>query len=101
MKLTRILTIASCVLFTAPSFAADTVDFARYMQSPASISAIASAVASVGACSVPLEFDETKSEDETRLGIHCRGTEDDESSIFVRFVDDGYSIIPKGFDYAG
>ncbi len=101
MKLTGILTIASCLLFSNQALASDEVDFARYMQSSAAISAIASAVASAGGCSVPLEFEEIKSEGEVSLGVHCRGTEDDEVSIFVRFIDDGYSFMPVGFSYAG
>lgn len=101
MKLTGILTIASCLFISNQAFAADDVDFSRYMQSSAALSAIASAVASTGGCSVPLVFEEIKSDGETSLGIHCHGTEDDEISVFVRFQDDGYSFMPIGFDYAG
>ncbi|HHB81727.1 MAG TPA: hypothetical protein ENK83_08320 [Aliiroseovarius sp.] len=76
-------------------------DFSTYMQSSQALSAIASAVDSAGGCSVPLEFDERRENGQVVLGVHCRGTEDDEISIFVTFMDDGYSLLPLRFDYAG
>lgn len=76
-------------------------DFSKYMQSSQALSAIASAVDSASGCSVPLEFDELRENGQIVLGVHCRGTEEDEISVFVTFMDDGYSLLPLKFDYAG
>lgn len=83
------------------AMAQDAPDFSKYMQSSQALSAIASAVDSASGCSVPLEFDEMRENGQVVLGVHCRGTEDDEISIFVTFMDDGYALLPLRFDYAG
>jgi len=61
----------------------------------------ASAVAAAGVCSVPLAFEEEVSQYSRVLGVHCRGTEDDEFSVFIKFMEDEHSLLPVSFDYAG
>ncbi|MEM7597018.1 MAG: hypothetical protein AAF382_04915 [Pseudomonadota bacterium] len=95
------LSLAALAIAATGQAHAGDVDFATYAQSPAALSAIASAVASAGGCSIPLEFDETVGNGERMLGVHCRGNADDEFSAFVRFLDDGFSLLPLGFEYAG
>ncbi|MEM7215943.1 MAG: hypothetical protein AAF423_10410 [Pseudomonadota bacterium] len=101
MKKFLLLTATLLAMNTSPVIAGDKVDFSQYAQSPAALSAIASAVSAAGGCSVPLTFEETKSDGERVLGVRCQGTEDDEVSIFIRFMDDGFSLLPVSFEYAG
>ncbi|MEP0521373.1 MAG: hypothetical protein ABJO09_15965 [Hyphomicrobiales bacterium] len=90
-------------LLGATTFASgqDNVDFGKYGQSAATLSAIASAVAFVGPCSVPLIFEETRSEEGVQLAVHCRGNEEDEASVFIQFIGDDALLLPKNFEFAG
>ena len=84
--------------------AEEPADFERFLQSPASAAAIASAIAMVGVCSVPLEFDQAAGDDGTSIsmGVHCFGAEHDEASVSINFEDYGNgNIIVRGFDLAG
>lgn len=98
-----LLAASAFVIVLAPSaYAQDAVDFAPYMQSPAAISAIASGVSMASGCSVPLQFDEELTDTGRTLGIHCRGTADDEMSVFLLFDDYGEgNIFLRGIELAG
>lgn len=83
------------------SHAEQKADLSTYTKSPAAFAAVASAVAAAGKCSVPLAFEEKISPNSRVLGIHCRGTKDDELSIFIEFMEDEHSLLPTSFSYAG
>ncbi|MEO1703325.1 MAG: hypothetical protein AAFR71_14865 [Pseudomonadota bacterium] len=96
--------LAMALLLPITAHAQEPADFERFLQSPAAAAAIASAVAMVGGCSVPLSFDQTNGDNETSvsIGVHCFGTQDDEASITINFEDYGNgNIIVRSFDLAG
>ncbi|MEL6819936.1 MAG: hypothetical protein AAFP80_14910 [Pseudomonadota bacterium] len=104
MTLLKKSLFAIAVAMPVTAQAQEPADFERFLQSPAAAAAIASAVAMVGGCSVPLEFDQTAGDDVTSIsmGVHCFGTEDDEASVSINFEDYGNgNIIVRGFDLAG
>ena len=96
-----LFTLLGTALSTGSASAGDKVDFSRYMQYPPALNAIASAVSAVGGCSVPITFEEQKEDGMRILSIYCFGTEEDEMAITIRFMDDGVSLLPVKFDYAG
>ena len=104
MKTIRSCLIIASLLTPIHVQAEEPADFERFLQSPAAAAAIASAVAMVGGCSVPLEFDQTAGNDGTSIAmsVHCFGSEDDEASVSINFEDYGNgNIIVRGFDLAG
>lgn len=101
MKNSLIAGISIVLGATTYASAQDTVDFGKYGQSAAAMSSIASAIALTGSCSVPLIFEETRVDGEVQLAVHCRGTEDDEISVFIQFIGDDTFLMPKSFEFAG
>ena len=96
--------LAATLFMSIGAHAEEPVDFERFMQSPAAAAAIASAVAMMQGCSVPVEFDQAGGSDGTSvsIGVHCYGIEDDEASVSINFEDYGDgNIIVRGFDLAG
>ncbi|MGI9415696.1 MAG: hypothetical protein ACR2PM_18615 [Hyphomicrobiales bacterium] len=82
--------------------AAADIDWHKYMQSAANVSAIAAAVAMVDDCSKKLVIEETVSEASVRLSFMCNGTEDEEAAAFIEFHKFGDDVlVPKKFEFAG
>lgn len=95
------LTAAVALLATGGAATAGPVTWDRYMTSAANVAAIASAVASVGNCSKPLEFDELEEDGKVYLTVNCNGDEDEEAAVIIEFQDLGDLLLPMGFQYAG
>ena len=82
--------------------AAAEIDWQKYMQSAANVSAIAAAVALVDNCSKKLEIVESITEGAIRLDFICTGSEEEEATgsiEFLRFGDDG--LVPQRIIFAG
>ena len=90
----------SLMLGGAPAQAGQ-VGWDKYMNSAASVAAIAAAVAMVGKCSKPLEFDEMKQDGQVLLTVLCNGSEDEEFAVIVTFDDFDGALIPNGYQLAG
>ena len=95
-------TIGALTAASTTAFADDKkVDWDTYMRVPVAISAIGAAVSLASPCGKDLIFEETVSETERGIAIHCPGASGYDFSVFVRFNVYGDQIIPAGFDLAG
>jgi len=82
--------------------AAADIEWRKYMQSAANVSAIAAAVAMVDHCSKKLMIEETVSETTVRLSFLCTGSEDEEAAAFIEFHKIGDdTLLPGKFEFAG
>ena len=93
--------IAVSITLNATVAQAGQVGWDKYMNSAANVAAIAAAVALVGNCSKPLEFDETRQDGQINLTVLCSGGEDEEAAVIVTFDDLGGTLIPNGYQFAG
>lgn len=93
--------IAASLMLGGASAQAGQVGWDKYMRSAASVAAIAAAVALVGECSKPLEFEEMKQDGQVLLTVFCNGSEDEEFAVIVTFDDFGDGLIPNGYQLAG
>lgn len=89
------------VALSATVAQAGQVGWDKYMNSAANVAAIAAAVALVGNCSKPLEFEEAREDGQIRLTVLCNGGEDEEAAVIVTFDDLGGTLIPHGYQFAG
>ncbi len=96
-----VATIALSVALIATVAQAGQVGWEKYMNSAANVAAIAAAVALVGNCSKPLEFEEARQDGQIRLTVFCNGGEDEEAAVIVTFDDLGGTLIPHGYQFAG
>ena len=91
----------ACLLSSQDAAAAD-IEWRKYMQSAANVSAIAAAVAMVDGCSKKLLIDETVSDTTVRLSFLCTGSEDEEAAAFIEFHKIGDdTLLPGKFEFAG
>ena len=91
----------ACLLSPHQAVAAD-IDWRKYMQSAANVSAIAAAVAMVDGCSKKLLIEETVSDTTVRLSFLCNGSEDEEAAAFIEFHKIGEdALLPGKFEFAG
>ena len=89
------------VILSAPA-TANEIDLSKYMRSASTLSALASALAAVDDCSVPIQIAEEELDGKLRLMFHCQGSEDDEAASGVEFDVYGEDlIIPSRFLFAG
>ncbi len=80
------------------------IDWQKYMQSSANVSAISAAVAWVDGCSKkPLLIEELKpGEGKVLLTFTCDGNEDERATAIIEFNSYGNgNLFPKKFDFAG
>lgn len=110
MKYTKIkarIFLLSCLVWTgwisiSKDAAAAEIDWQKYMQSSANVSAIAAAVAWVDDCSKKLKIEESISGRRVRLSFTCSGIENHGEHAVVEFdkIGDG-GLVPKKFEFAG
>ena len=98
---TRLIAATAALIAAVTTAAAEPVTWDRYMTSAANVAAIASAVASVGHCSKPLEFDEVEEDGKLYLSVNCNSGDDEEAAVIIEFEPFGDVLLPKGFQYAG
>ena len=92
---------AAAFVLSASAGQAGEIGWEKYMNSAASVAAIAAAVAMVDQCSKPLEISETRQNGQILLTFNCTGGEDEEASATVRFDDFGGTLVPNGYLIAG
>ena len=81
---------------------ADEIDWQKYLQSGAVAAAIASAVAQVDQCTNPLDISESKNGNTWRLVFTCLGSEEEQASAIVEFVELSKGVlVPSRFELAG
>lgn len=94
--------MAALLIYSGPGLAAESVNLERFLQSAASASAIAAAVAMVDGCSLPLEIEESQISGGVRLSFSCNGNEEEEGTAIIEFMDDGAGgVLPLRYDFAG
>lgn len=95
--------LAGALWLLAPQDAAAAdIDWRKYMQSAANVSAIAAAVAMVDNCSKSLMIEETVADTTVRLSFLCNGSEDEEAAAFIEFHKLGDDVlVPGKFEFAG
>lgn len=102
MLRTKVLLTLLPLLSATPVLAQEnSVEWGKYMRSPAAISAISSAVSLATPCLEKLTFEEITQNDEVTIGVHCPGVSGYEFSVFINFMIIDGNILPRGFDLAG
>jgi len=88
-------------VFAATAASAGPVNWERYMQTGSSAAAVASGIAQVTPCKVPLSFDETTEGDQVTLSISCNTGDDNESGVVLFFNNYGGTLVLDRFQIAG
>jgi hypothetical protein len=93
---------STCWTAIPKDVAAAEIDWQKYIQSSANVSAIAAAVAFVDGCSKNLDIEESSSDGKVRLSFTCDGKEDEEGTAVIEFESFGDGpLMPKKFEFAG
>ena len=94
---------ASTVIFSGLGgpLAADEINWAPYMGSAHTASAIAAAITLVGACSVPITADARVEGTTHILSFTCSGTDEQEATVALFLDDLGGVLVPVRFEFAG